>query len=43
MLERHVVDAEDLGLLSVTDSADEAAHCVRACAVRRFGLQLPPP
>lgn len=40
MIERHMVDAADLGLLSVTDSPDEAAHCLRACAVTRFGLRL---
>lgn len=41
MLQRQMVDVADLGLLSVTDSPDEAAHCLRACAVTRFGLQLP--
>jgi hypothetical protein len=40
MLERQVVDAADLGLLSVTDSADEAVDCLRSCARARFGLQL---
>jgi uncharacterized protein (TIGR00730 family) len=39
-LGRRLVDQTDLRLLSVTDSPEEAAHCMRSCAVSRFGIAL---
>ena len=43
MLAEGTIHAEDLNLIQVTDSPEEAAACVRACATRRFGVKLPRP
>lgn len=38
-LARRAIDPEDLDRLVVTDSVEEAADCIRHCAVERFGLR----
>ncbi|TAH39687.1 MAG: TIGR00730 family Rossman fold protein [Planctomycetota bacterium] len=43
LLAEGTVNPEDLELLVVTDSPQQAAAIVRECATRRFGLELPRP
>ena len=43
LLEAGTIDAEDLGLLIVTDSPQEAASHIREAAIRKFGLKYEQP
>ena len=43
LLEAGTIDDEDLGLLIVTDSPQEAASHIREAAIRKFGLKYEQP
>ena len=41
LLARGAISPLDLERLTITDDVDAAAHCLRECASRRFGLRMP--
>ena len=43
LLARSAIEPLDVERLTLTDDVEAAVHCLRECAVRRFGQQLPPP
>ena len=43
LLARGAIEESDLTRLTLTDDAPAAVHCLRECAVRRFGQELPTP
>lgn len=43
MIPEKTINPEDLTRMILTDDPDEAAHCVRQCAIDHFGLSYTPP
>tara|TARA_R110002072_G_scaffold141664_3_gene286914 strand:- start:12269 stop:13063 length:795 start_codon:yes stop_codon:yes gene_type:complete len=43
LLARGAITRLDLDRLTITDDIGAAVHCLRECAERRFGIQMPPP